>query len=238
MGAMRRREPRTTRSRLRRILRQWAQTILACSLILSAVSAGLLFLSPLFLSKHVTVDGVHRLDEQKIVETAGVPRGVPLAAVDVHRSALRIAAEPRVKKVRVSRLYPHTVEIQVTERRSIAFFRADGTIFEVDEDAVLMKESRPPRGLPEMRVPRPAAPSLEREAVLQVAQSLPPHFRRRVRAIEADSAAMVMLRLRDGRTIELGSATRLEDKMRTIAMVLTQPGTTWNVANPELPTRR
>ena len=61
---------------------------------------------------------------------------------------------------------------------------------------------------------------------------------RRVRTIDVTSAAMVVLRLRDGRMVELGSPSRLDEKVQSMRIVLTQSGTTWNVANPELPTRR
>ena len=56
--------------------------------------------------------------------------------------------------------------------------------------------------------------------------------------ITVDSAAMVVLRMRSGRTVELGSPTRLDEKVESMRIVLTQPGATWNVSNPELPTRR
>lgn len=214
------------------------QTILAIVLVLTVAASVILFMTPLFVVKTVQVEGTKVLQREQVVRVSEIKIGTRLAELDTHAAAVRVAQLPRVKKVRVSVGYPSRAIIQVDEREGVAFFRAEGIFFEIAADEVVMKSRIKPRNLPEIVVPHPGTASLQREAAVKVAQRLPTDITEKVRVIRVDSAAMVVLVLRDGRRIEMGSATRLDDKVTTLRIVLSQEGSVWNIANPELPTRR
>jgi len=200
--------------------------------------AVVLFMTPLFVVKNIQVDGVQVLKEEHVIKVSEIKPGTRLAQLDTHAAALRVAQLPRVKKVRVSVAYPSRAIIKVDERVGVAFFRAEGIFFEIAADEVVMKSRVKPRNIPEIVVPNPDKASLQREAAVKVAQRLPADIKEKVKVIRVDSAAMVVLVLRDGRRIEMGSPTRIADKVVTLRIVLSQEGRVWNIANPELPTRR
>lgn len=214
------------------------QSILAVLLTVAVASSVVFFMTPLFVVQSVRVSGTEVLSEKQVLDTAQIRLGTRLAQLDTRAAAVRVAQLPRVKRVRVAAVYPDKATIKVQERIGVAFFRAQGLFFEIAADGVVMKSRKKPVGVPEIVVPKPDKPSLQREAAVTVAQRLPADIKEIVRTIKVDSAAMVVLQLRDGRRIEMGSPTRLGDKIITLRMVLTQGGTVWNIANPELPTRR
>ncbi|HHY07674.1 MAG TPA: FtsQ-type POTRA domain-containing protein [Corynebacteriales bacterium] len=214
------------------------QTVLGLTMVVSVALAVVLFMTPLFVVKNIQVDGVQVLKEEHVIKVSEIKPGTRLAQLDTHAAALRVAQLPRVKKVRVSVAYPSRAIIKVDERVGVAFFRAEGIFFEIAADEVVMKSRVKPRNIPEIVVPNPDKASLQREAAVKVAQRLPADIKEKVKVIRVDSAAMVVLVLRDGRRIEMGSPTRIADKVVTLRIVLSQEGRVWNIANPELPTRR
>ncbi|MFY9189687.1 MAG: FtsQ-type POTRA domain-containing protein [Lawsonella sp.] len=214
------------------------QTVLGLTMVVSVALAVVLFMTPLFVVKSIQVDGVQVLKEEHVIKVSEIKPGTRLAQLDTHAAALRVAQLPRVKKVRVSVAYPSRAIIKVDERVGVAFFRAEGIFFEIAADEVVMKSRVKPRNIPEIVVPNPDKASLQREAAVKVAQRLPADIKEKVKVIRVDSAAMVVLVLRDGRRIEMGSPTRIADKVVTLRIVLSQEGRVWNIANPELPTRR
>ncbi|WP_276771342.1 cell division protein FtsQ/DivIB [Lawsonella clevelandensis] len=226
------------RAALSHALRTVLQTVLGLVLAVTMAVAIVLFTTSLFLVTETSVTGLRVLSQQQVLRQAQVPMETRMAELSTHDVALRVAALPRVKRVRVEKSYPHLVTIAITERVPVAYFAAGGKLYEMDAAGVAMAVRRPTLRIPEIVVPDPLHNTLQREAALKTAQELPQDIVRRVRTIDVTSAAMVVLRLRDGRTVELGSPTRLEEKVQSMRIVLTQSGTTWNVSNPELPTRR
>lgn len=226
------------RAALSHALRTALQTILGLILSATMAVAIVLFTTPLFLVTETSVAGLRVLTQQQVLRQAQVPMESRMAQLSTHDIAVRVAALPRVKRVRVEKSYPHLVTIAVTERVPVAYFAAEGKLYEMDTAGVAMVVRCPTLRIPEIVVPDPLHNTLQREAALKTAQELPQDIVRRVRTIDVNSAAMVVLRLRDGRMVELGSPTRLDEKVQSMRIVLTQSGTTWNVANPELPTRR
>lgn len=226
------------RAALSHALRTALQTILGLILTATMAVAIVLFTTPLFLVTETSVAGLRVLTQQQVLRQAQVPMESRMAQLSTHDIAVRVAALPRVKRVRVEKSYPHLVTIAITERVPVAYFAAEGKLYEMDTAGVAMVVRRPTLRIPEIVVPDPLHNTLQREAALKTAQELPQDIVRRVRTIDVTSAAMVVLRLRDGRMVELGSPSRLDEKVQSMRIVLTQSGTTWNVANPEFPTRR
>jgi cell division protein ftsQ-like protein len=214
------------------------QTVLGVVIVAILAAAVVLFATPLFLVTDTSVEGIRVLTKEQVLQQAQIPMNTRMAELDTHDVAVRIAELPRVKHVRAEKSYPHLVTVEVTERTPLVYCEFEGKMYELDASGVAMHVRRPTRRIPEIVVPQPLHNTLQREAALTTAQHLPKDILTRVRTITVDSAAMVVLRMRSGRTVELGSPTRLDEKVESMRIVLTQPGATWNVSNPELPTRR
>ena len=73
-------------------------------------------------------------------------------------------------------------------------------------------------------------------AALEVLLSLRPEVFSQVARVGAPSVAGVTLTLNDGREVIWGTTDRTEEKALKLGALLTQPGHTYDVSSPDLPT--
>jgi cell division protein FtsQ len=74
------------------------------------------------------------------------------------------------------------------------------------------------------------------KAALQVMTSLRPEVAAQVARVAAPSVAAITLQLVDGRQVVWGTTDRTEEKALKLGALLTQPGQTYDVSSPDLPT--
>lgn len=121
--------------------------------------AGLIVESPLLDVDHITVAGAGRVPASEIVAASGIQRGEALAFVDTGRARDRVEALPRIASVKVTRSFPGTVHIAVTEREPAAWARVptrsgapEGPVVFLDvHGRVIERGPKPLAGLPEIR---------------------------------------------------------------------------------------
>ena len=75
-----------------------------------------LYNSPVFSIEHVTVKGVEHLTPDEMAQLANVPADTTLLRVDIDSIADRVSKNSWVQDVQVNRVFPDTLEIDVTER--------------------------------------------------------------------------------------------------------------------------
>ena len=165
--------------------------------------------------------------------------GEAMLRLSTDQIAARVAQLPRVASVDVSRDWPSTVLIQVTERDPVGFIKladgvhlVDGTGFDYATVAAA------PAGLPVIQLPRAAADDPKTQAVVGVLAALPTQLRPQVVTIGAQTPGSVTFSLADGRTILWGSVDDSARKAAVLGALLTQPGRTYDVSSPALPTIR
>jgi cell division protein FtsQ len=147
---------------------------------------------------------------------------------------------PGIATVEVSRSWPNTVEITVTERTAIAFFDSgpggDG-VHLVDGGGVVFKTvaARPP-GLPELKLPKVSADDPVTRAVTAVLGVIPEQLLKQVTTATAKTPASVEFTLANGKIVRWGTAEQTDRKAKVLAALLTQDGKIYDVAAPELPT--
>ncbi len=69
-----------------------------------------------FTIKQVTASGVTHISEDEMTELAAIPEGATLLNVDTNGIASRLTANPWVQSVVVERVFPDTINLNVTER--------------------------------------------------------------------------------------------------------------------------
>jgi cell division protein FtsQ len=69
-----------------------------------------------------------------------------------------------------------------------------------------------------------------------VMTALRPEVAGQVGRVAAPSVAAITLTLTDGRTVVWGTTDRTDEKALKLAALLTQPGQTYDVSSPDLPT--
>ncbi|WAP55511.1 cell division protein FtsQ/DivIB [Streptomyces sp. S465] len=216
----------------RRIRLPGRRTLLLTAVAVTLLGAGggwLLYGSSWLRTERVRVAGTTVLTAEEVRDAADVSMNTPLAAVDTgaieHRLRERL---PRIAKVDVSRSWPHTISLVVTEREPEAIVEEDGKFHEVDAGGVLFSTvSKRPKGVPLLEMEPDRSPSsrhfgaarLRREAVRVVTQ-LPEKVHRDTRSLRVRSYDSITLELTGGRTVAWGSGERGEAKAKTLTALM------------------
>jgi cell division protein FtsQ len=213
--------------------------VLMWSALLSVVVVGLgllLYFTPIMSARDIVVTGLGAVTQDEVVTAAAVPPGTPLLQVDTDAVAQRVAAIRRVASVRVQRQYPSTLRVTVVERVPVVVKDYPDGSHMFDRDGVDFATAPPPPGVPYLDVENPGPNDPATKAALQVMTSLRPEVAGQVGRISAPSVAAITLSLIDGRTVVWGTTDRTEEKALKLGALLTQPGQTYDVSSPDLPT--
>lgn len=240
-------EDRALRLARRRFARrQWARRWLAWRIVLSIVLLAsavgglvwLVFFSTALAVQGVQVAGTEVLDQQEVRSVAAVPRGAPLATVDLDSIAGRVSRLAPVRDVDVSRAWPDQVRIEVTEREAVAVVERDGIVQGVDATGVRFRRyPTRPDGLPLLRT-GPGTPADALAESTRVVESLPGDIAAMVDYVEVGSVDTITLRLRDGRGVLWGSAEQSSSKADVLAVLLDQEASSYDVSVPGQPVVR
>lgn len=202
-----------------------------------AVALGLLlYFTPIMSARDVVITGLDALPEEEVVAAAAVVPGTPLLQINTDAVAERVATIRRVASARVQREYPSTLRITVEERVPVVVKDFPDGPHLFDRDGVDFATEPPPPTLPYIDTDTPGPSDPATEAALQVMMALPPEVVAQVGRIAAPSVASITLTLTDGRTVVWGTTDRTEEKALKLAALLTQPGQTYDVSSPDLPT--
>lgn len=206
-------------------------------LLVTAVALGLvLYFTPVMSARNIVVTGTGAVTRDEIVAAAAVAPGTPLLQIDTDAVASRVAQIRPVASARVQREYPSALRITVVERVGIVVKDyADGTHL-FDRDGVDFATAQPAAPLPYLDVDNPGPSDPPTMAALEVLTSLRPEIAAQVGRIGAPSVASITLTLIDGRVVIWGDTDRTDEKAEKLAALLTQPGHTYDVSSPDLPT--
>jgi cell division protein FtsQ len=214
----------------------WAAGVLVLALLVWLVA-----FSSVLGVRTVTVVGARTMSAEQVRAAAGIRSGAPLARLDLGAIRSRLSAVAPIRTVTVSRSYPASVTIRITERVAIGYRPVDGSVsggqaLLVDQDNVAFRTvASAPARLPRLVVPAEGAPAA---AVATVAGALPAKILRSLKSISAPSEESVTLTLRDGRTVLWGGTDRSADKARLLTALLGRPGRYFDLSDPSAVTSR
>jgi cell division protein FtsQ len=236
-GAAPRRRPRADRriadrrkailaARVRRRRRVLGWALAAVAL---AVGAAYLIRTPLFALSAVRVDGTRAVARAEIVEASQVRVGEPYLGLDLEAIRARVAALPRVAAVRVTRDYPSSLRITVTERPPVASVSAGSVYWLVAADGtVLDAAGRRPADLPYVAsVPLPDGvgpgsrlpPGNELANALSALGGMAPKLKVLVAGVNARSLDSLEFTLKDGSRVLYGLAVDQPAKDAAVLLV-------------------
>ncbi|ORW88250.1 cell division protein FtsQ [Mycolicibacter terrae] len=203
------------------------------------VGLGLiLYFTPVMAVRDIEVTGIAAVTREEVLDVAKVQLGTPLLQVDTGGVAERVAAIRRVASARVQRQYPSALGISVVERVAVVFKDFPDGPHLFDRDGVDFATAPPPGMLPIFDVDNPGPTDPASRAALQVMTALAPEVAGQVGRVAAPSVASITLTLIDGRVVVWGNTDRTAEKAQKLAALLTQPGHTYDVSSPDLPTVR
>lgn len=215
--------------------------VILAVLVLAGGVWGTVMYSPLFDTEKVSVRGTAVLTPEQITDAAKVPVGKPLARVDLGAIERRIAALPRVASVSVTRDWPHTVKIRVTERQVAAVMPDSGRFAEIDKTGVRFGTvDAVPQGVPVIKADPATVDDRTLRGVVEVIGALPPAVAPRVRDISARTRDDIVMTLDDGVLVMWGGAGDSPRKAEVLValMALKTKVKVYDVSVPEAPATR
>ncbi|WAC93640.1 cell division protein FtsQ/DivIB [Mycobacterium sp. Aquia_213] len=213
--------------------------MLLATVMLVIVGVGLaliLYFTPVMSARNIVVTGTGAVSREEVLDAAQVRVGTPLLQINTNLVADRVAAIRRVASARVQRQYPSALRITIVERVPVVVKDFPDGPHLFDRDGVDFATGPPPPALPYIDVANPGPTDPTTKAALQVLLALRPEVASQVGRIAAPSLASITLTLGDGRVVIWGTTDRTDEKAEKLAALLTQPGRTYDVSSPDLPT--
>ncbi len=223
--------------RQKEMRRRWVAVL---SVLTVVAVVYLLFFSSMLGVQRVDVVGSNSVPADQVRGAAAVPDQKPMLRLDTDEIRDRVAQLPGIATVDVSRSWPNTLEITVTERAAIAFFDSgpggDG-VHLVDGGGVVFKTVKErPAGLPELKLPSVSADDPVTRAVTGVLGVIPQQLLKQVTTATAKTPGSVEFVLADEKTVRWGTSADTERKAKVLAALLTREGKVFDVSAPDLPT--
>lgn len=213
--------------------------MLLVTMLLVVVGIGfalVLYFTPVMSARNIVVTGTAAVTREEVLDVAKVRPGTPLLQIKTNQVADRVAAIRRVASARVQRQYPSALRITIVERIPVVVKDFPDGPHLFDQDGVDFATALPPSALPFIDVDNPEPSDPATKAALQVLSTLRPEVVGQVGRIAAPSVVSITLTLSDGRVVIWGTTDRAEEKAEKLAALLTQPGRTYDVSSPDLPT--
>jgi cell division protein FtsQ len=214
-------------------------------LLVALLAAWLAVQSSLLAVRTIDVQGATLTGDDEVRRAAQVGRSDPLVFVDLGAVARRVEQLPWVEEARVTRDFPSTLHIEVTERAAAGWYEDGDEVFLVDASGRVLETREVAPALPEIvgleAGARPGGSVTPHEAA-SVAVALPPELVERVVKVRIETAAAAptaILQLDEGPEIRLGTLDRLGEKGAAafaVLGVLQEPVPRYiDVAVPEAP---
>jgi cell division protein FtsQ len=223
--------------RRKEMRRRWVALL---SLVTIIGLGYVLFFTSFLGVKSVDVIGAKSVPADQVRVVAEVPELKPMLRVSTDEIRDRVATMPGVATVEVSRSWPSTIAITITERTPIAYFNSgpggDGYHL-VDGGGVVYKTLKDkPAGLPELKLPKVSADDPVTKAVTLVLGVIPPQLLKQVTTATAQTPGSVEFVLTNGKNVRWGNALQTDRKAKVLAALLSREGKNYDVSSPELPT--
>jgi cell division protein FtsQ len=187
-------------------------------------------------ARSIVVTGTGVVTREEVLDAAQVRVGTPLLQINTNEVADRVAAIRRVASARVQRQYPSALRITIVERIPVVVKDFPDGPHLFDRDGVDFATDPPPPAVPYIDVETPGPTDPATLAALKVLSTLRPEVAGEVGRIAAPSVSSITLTLTDGRVVIWGTTDRAAEKAEKLAALLTQPGRTYDVSSPDLPT--
>lgn len=217
--------------------------VVGALVLVGALAATALMTLPVFRVRHVEVVGERQVSADQVLALAAVPRDTPMIRLGVNSISARVSTLPAVARVKVVRVWPDTVRIEIDERHPVAFTPMDGGGYGlIDSNGEVYRAiADAPTGLPQVAgatavsAPGAAPTDPSMAAAVDVARRLPASLANRVETVWAASPEDVRLQLRDGDQVRWGDATHDALKAHVLLLLLRHPASVYDVSAPLAP---
>lgn len=210
---------------------------IAAVVVVAAIAFVIAWATPLLAVNDVRVSGTSVLDPAEVASAADDYLEQSILRADLDAIAAEVASLPPVKSVDVSRSWPTTIRIEVTERDPYLAVPSGGeTFLMVDSEGVVFDEvAEIPESIWNVELEAPGPDDLATTETIAVLQALPSDLVDEVERVESPSPASVTLYLEDGRTLRWGDGTENDKKARIALRLLASGYEHVDVSAPDAP---
>jgi cell division protein FtsQ len=215
-----------------RVRRRRRQVLIGLALVVVALGLYQLARSPLFGLSAVRVQGAGATTRAAVLAVAGLRAGEPYLAIHLDQVRRRVEALPAVASARVTRAYPSSLRITVSERRPTAVVSSGGARWLVAADGIVLARAGgrlaglpsvagvplPPDARPGTRLP----PGNSLANALTALGGMDPALRRQVTGVTARSIDSLQFELRGGAVVVYGLAERQAAKDAAVLLIQKQ----------------
>ncbi len=196
-------------------------SVTAVILMLTLGLGWLVFFSSALGLSAIEVRGAKSLSVATVQDLLAIPEGTPLARVDLSAAETALENVAQIESANVTRDWPGTLVVELTERSAVAAVDVDGTTWLVDRFGVLFAQvSALPEGVVSLQVAGAGSDPRATAAAIEVLQALDPAIRALVVNIDASSPTGIELELTEGRTVIWGDSANSARKSQILAGLL------------------
>lgn len=207
------------------------------AVLVTGASSWIVYGTAAFEVTTVEVRGATFTEVADVREAAAIPPGASLAAVDADEVAERVAGVSAVEKVEVSRDWPHTVVVDITERSPLLAVPDGKKFILVDASGVAYRTvPQVPADAVTAVIDEPGRTDPATAAALTVLSSLTTILEKALVKVDATSATRITLELNDSRTVFWGDASHSDRKADVATALLARPEQHFDVSAPDVPT--
>jgi cell division protein FtsQ len=183
------------------------------------------------------------VDTAQVAAVVAEAAGTPLPRLDTVALRERVLGLNGVRDVEIRRSWPTGLDVRLESREPVVAVPVDGGFALLDADGVRVRtDPVAPEGLPQVEVPLDDADPRALDAAIVLLNALPSDLRAQVLHVSASTRDAVVMRLRDGDTVEWGSAEDAALKVRVLQTLRAVPEneavTVFDVSAPMLPVTR
>lgn len=229
--------PIDVRARSRRRRTRIATAVAVVVAVLLAAGLYVVRWSGVMAVDRVVVEGAGLVTADQVRQTARVPMGTPLAAVDLDAAGARVAALAPVDRVQVQRAWPTTVRIRITERRPVYQLRDGQGYHWIDATGVAFHTTTSARRATPWALTASRDTRLLRD-VATVTAHLDPALVKQLDHLEAGGPDSITLVLTRDRRVVWGSADQSALKSQVATAMLATRARNYDVSSPQNPTAR
>lgn len=204
--------------------------------LLAAVLGWLFFYSSVFGLDRIDVRGAHGLSVTTVEEVLSIPKGTPLARLNLSAAETALENITGVESASVTRDWPGTLVVRLIERSAVAAVDVDGMTWLVDRFGVLFAQvSALPEGVVRLETNTDGSPDPRAiTAAVQVIDALTPEIRAILVQITVPTPSGIELELTEGRTVIWGTSEDSDRKSRILSGLLAGGivGTIFDVSAP------
>ncbi len=219
--------------------------------VVVAIIFGSIFIyrSDLFHVNNVQVNGVSHLTSQEITNIAAVSDDSTLLRLDANGIIARLEDNAWVQKASIHRVFPDTIEIDITERvPGAVVYISDKSVWVISSDGSWLSAATTEDQETAMKIidvstslPAPISGTMCTDGginnALSILDAISDDLRSRIVSISAESSIKTSLNLEDGVTVAFGDSSDAELKEAAINSLLSQYQGKIAYINVRVPTR-